>query len=491
MESGTDKSPSGLKEYIKAALKHDFKNLSVISAISASSREEADEELISLIKTLAEEYGEYISAAEKIVGELAESKRQIEELLEYKNLQEENLMKSRGLYSAIITNMADALIVIDGDKKIISFNSAFASMFMLDPGLFIKENCPGLILGMSIESVLGGGIIGLVNNVFKSYADTSAVPDGEKLFSSEISLGGGRTGRAMATPMFVKPSAAGPSQPVSDKSARIFSGAVITVRDTTEEKETESMKSDFIRLMSHALKAPLTSVIGFSEIAHKKFTESILPLIDTEDKKIKKISGQIEGNLSIIAEEGKNLASLISDVLDIAKIESGNTGWKEENFSIRPLIDYSMKLTSSLFQQKGLSGELEIEEDLPEAFGDKEKYTQIIMSIISNAIKHSNEGTIKLAAESCENGIMITVADCGAGITKEKAEKLFDKFRPGGDAFSDGSSGTGLGLHVCSHIIKHYGGKIWVESEESKGSTFRFTVPTGFRSSCKPHADVI
>lgn len=253
--------------------------------------------------------------------------------------------------------------------------------------------------------------------------------------------------------------------------------SVWVYQDISKEKEIDIMKTDFISTVSHELRTPLTSVMGFANIIRKKFKDSILPLLDIEDKKIKKTADQIGSNLDIIVSEGQRLTTLINDVLDIAKMEAGKIDWKDENFAVKDAIDRAIAATVSLLEQKGLNMITDIENNIPEILGDKDRFIQVIINLISNAVKFMNSGDIIIRAKVESGAILVSVKDQGIGISKENADKVFEKFKQVGDTLTDKPQGTGLGLPICKQIIGHYGGKIWVDSEEGKGSTFCFTVP--------------
>ena len=248
-------------------------------------------------------------------------------------------------------------------------------------------------------------------------------------------------------------------------------------QDISKEKEIDMMKTDFISTVSHELRTPLTSVMGFANIIRKKFKDSIMPLLDIEDKKTKKTADQIESNLDIIVSEGQRLTTLINDVLDIAKMEAGKIDWKDENFAVKDVIDHAIAATVSLLEQKGLNMITDIENNLPEISGDKDRFIQVIINLISNAVKFMDSGDITIRAKIEKGSIVVSVTDQGIGISKENADKVFEKFKQVGDTLTDKPQGTGLGLPICKQIIGHYGGKIWVDSEEGKGSAFCFTVP--------------
>ena len=248
-------------------------------------------------------------------------------------------------------------------------------------------------------------------------------------------------------------------------------------QDITKEKEVDMMKTDFISTVSHELRTPLTSILGFANIISKKFKDSVYPALNLEDKKIKKTADQIESNLGIIISEGQRLTSLINDVLDIAKMEAGKIEWKDERFTARYAVEHAVSATSSLFQEKKLGIVIDIEEGIPDIYADKDRFIQVIINLLSNAVKFTSYGDVTVGAKSFRDSVLISVSDKGTGISKENLTKIFEKFKQVGDTLTDKPKGTGLGLPICKQIVEHYGGKIWAESTEGKGSTFYFTAP--------------
>lgn len=251
-----------------------------------------------------------------------------------------------------------------------------------------------------------------------------------------------------------------------------------------KEKEIDSMKTDFISTVSHELRTPLTSVLGFAKIIKRRLNNEIFPHVKTEDKKIQRIINQVDDNIGIIISEGERLTKLINDVLDIAKMEAGKIEWKKEALSAGEIIERAATATSALFEQKGLRLVKDIEDGLPEITGDKDRLTQVMINLISNAVKFTDKGAITCRArkvwsekEELLDFVEISVIDTGVGIAKEDNWKVFEKFKQVGDVLTDKPTGTGLGLPICKQIVEHHGGRIWVESEHGRGSTFSFTLP--------------
>ena len=244
------------------------------------------------------------------------------------------------------------------------------------------------------------------------------------------------------------------------------------------EKANEA-KSAFLSTVSHELRTPLTSVLGFAKIIEKRLVEKIFPIVDKSDTKTGKIIGQITDNLHIVISEGERLTHLINDVLDLAKIEAGKMEWNQENVSMAEVAERAMAATTSLFDQKSLKLIKQIDDNLPDITGDKDKLIQVIINLISNSVKFTDKGSITCKVSKKKNEIVVSIIDTGIGIASDDFGAVFEQFKQvGGDTLTDKPKGTGLGLPICKEIVEHHGGRIWLESEVGKGSTFSFALPT-------------
>lgn len=243
------------------------------------------------------------------------------------------------------------------------------------------------------------------------------------------------------------------------------------------EKANEA-KSAFLSTVSHELRTPLTSVLGFAKIIRKRLDEKIFPIVDKSDKKTEKTISQISENLQVVISEGERLTHLINDVLDLAKIEAGKMEWSQENVSMPEVAERAIAATTSLFDQKALKLVKEIDTNLPEITGDKDKLIQVIINLISNSVKFTDKGTVTCRAYQEKDELIVSISDTGIGIAPEDYGAVFEQFKQvGGDTLTDKPKGTGLGLPICKEIVEHHGGRIWVESEVGKGSTFSFALP--------------
>ena len=227
-----------------------------------------------------------------------------------------------------------------------------------------------------------------------------------------------------------------------------------TQKQREKAEELDRLKSAFLANMSHEIRTPLNAIVGFSTL-----------LVDTDDPEEKKQF------VEIIQKNNELLLQLISDVLDLAKIESGIIELKLVEVDLRELCK---ELVVSMRIKVPAEVALCVASDLPSYIMrcDKVRLTQIISNFINNAIKHTSKGTIVLGYEVRQDEIEFSVTDTGDGMSPEVQQHVFDRFYKG-NSFKQG---TGLGLSICKSIIEQVGGKIGVESEEGKGSRFWFTL---------------
>ncbi|MBE9208205.1 PAS domain S-box protein [Nostoc sp. LEGE 06077] len=361
---------------------------------------------------------------------------------------QDTLAEAQGL-NAILDNLADALLVVDTSGQITHFNPAFLAMHGLT------------------ETVLKGHYQELpIAGLAYLIKQTQSHP--QEVFAAEIALVKERIGQAVATAIF--------KQTTVNEPATCF-GSALLIRDITAEKEVDKMKTDFISTVSHELRTPLTSVLGFASIIKEKLETDVFPMLITEDRKLQKTIKRVSDNLNIIVSEAERLTSLINDVLDIAKMEAGKVEWQMQPLDPGELLDWATTSTAGLFETNGLQLVSEIDPDVTQIVGDRNRLLQVLINLISNAVKFTQSGTITCRVKQQNDGVCISVIDTGIGIALEDQPKVFEKFRQVGDTLTDKPKGTGLGLPICKQIVEHHGGRIWVESEQGKGSIFSFLMP--------------
>jgi predicted ATPase/signal transduction histidine kinase/tRNA A-37 threonylcarbamoyl transferase component Bud32 len=243
-------------------------------------------------------------------------------------------------------------------------------------------------------------------------------------------------------------------------------------------RQANEAKSEFLSTISHELRTPLTSIIGFAKINEKRLEEKVFPKLSSDDPANEKLIKRIKSNNEVIISEGGRLTSLINELLDLAKIEAGKVEWHIEPANLLKVINQATLATDALFEQKpGIQLIKKLPEALPVAPIDKNRFIQVIINLISNAVKFTDSGSVTISASEQDRQIVVQVADTGSGIPPEYQDQVFEKFKQVKDQQLGKPKGTGLGLPICKEIVEYHGGRIWVESEVGKGSVFSFSVP--------------
>jgi signal transduction histidine kinase len=246
-------------------------------------------------------------------------------------------------------------------------------------------------------------------------------------------------------------------------------------------------KSEFLANVSHELRTPLTSIIGFTKIVRKRLDDVVLPALASarataaapDDPKLERAVRQVGENLGIVVVEGDRLTALVNDVLDLEKIEAGRMEFRHERVDVGEVVERATAATAALFESSGLALRVEVAAGLPPVDGDSHRLVQVVINLLSNAVKFTPSGSVTVRAAAADDGgsVVVSVADTGTGIAAEDRDRVFEQFAQAGDTLSETPRGTGLGLAICRQIVEHHGGRIWLESELSVGSTFSFSLP--------------
>jgi signal transduction histidine kinase len=223
-------------------------------------------------------------------------------------------------------------------------------------------------------------------------------------------------------------------------------------------------KSEFLANMSHELRTPLNAIIGFSEVLGERMFGEL------NEK-------QAEYTDDILT-SGRHLLSLINEILDLSKIEAGRMELEVATFDLPLAIDNARTFVRERAVKHGINLDVTIDERLGDFVGDERKIKQILLNLLSNAVKFTPEGgRIGINARHADGAVEISVSDTGIGIAPEDQARIFEEFRQVGGDYAKRIEGTGLGLTLAKKFVELHGGKIWVESEVGKGSTFTFTLP--------------
>ncbi len=229
--------------------------------------------------------------------------------------------------------------------------------------------------------------------------------------------------------------------------------------------ELARLKDEFVAAVSHELRTPLTSIRAFSEILHDH------PDLD---------AGERQRFLGLVIKESERLTRLINQVLDLAKLESGLAEWRTVDVDLRELVADAVGATSQIFKAQHVSVEATLPARVSLVRADRDRVMQVLLNLLSNAVKfcEPERGRVEVRlAQSDDATVRVDVADNGCGISREHQQVIFEKFRQVGDTLTQKPAGTGLGLAICRQIVSRLGGRLWVESEPGRGSTFSFTLP--------------
>ncbi|MEH1981662.1 MAG: ATP-binding protein [Nostoc sp.] len=369
------------------------------------------------------------------------------------NLLLRNLKASKQYIDQIVTSMADALLVTTLSGQIKKIN--YAAQILL------QYNEVELI-GQSITKVIKE-----VNNYPLIVADMECI---------DISHGQdiNTLVKEVETVCYTK---SGKTIPVAFSSSIVkteiehFQGYVYILRDITERKQAELAKQEFLAMISHEVRTPIASVSGMASL-----------LLYTE------LTAEQKNFVETIYTSGNSLLKIINDFLDFSKIQSGHLELEAEPFALRNCIHEALYMLGPTAREKGLKLTFLDTPELPTTIvGDITRLRQILINLISNAIKFTETGSIEVSVTTRKNSdinhsaantdeIQFSVKDTGIGIPRDRLERLFKAFSQVNSSINRQYGGTGLGLAICKQLCELMGGRIWVESELSVGSTFYFTI---------------
>ena len=232
---------------------------------------------------------------------------------------------------------------------------------------------------------------------------------------------------------------------------------------TQELRQADQMKSQFLASMSHELRTPLNAIMNFTEMVAMGMMGPVNE--DQED-----LLGQ---SLS----SSKHLLNLINDVLDISKIQAGKLNlFVEDNVDLSVELNTAVGMVEAMLRDKPVQLVQDIDNDLPLLTGDKRRIRQIVLNLLSNAAKFTDEGTITLSVKNRGDHVQLAVIDCGPGISPEMQEIIFEPFMQTPDGVKH-AEGTGLGLPITKSLVEAHGGQLWLESELGEGAAFYVTLP--------------
>jgi signal transduction histidine kinase len=231
-------------------------------------------------------------------------------------------------------------------------------------------------------------------------------------------------------------------------------------------------KSEFLANMSHELRTPMNAILGYTELIIDNIYGEV-------PEKIQSVLERVENN-------GRHLLGLINDVLDFSKIEAGRFTLTLTDYSMQDVIETVLTSVEALATEKNLDLKVTAPKDLMTGKGDEQRIAQVLLNLIGNAIKFTEEGEVIVEASVSNETFLISVSDTGPGLSEANQKKIFEEFHQADGSSTREKGGTGLGLSISKKIVEMHGGRIWVDSIPRKGSTFRFTLPVRVERQMEP-----
>jgi len=384
---------------------------------------------------------------------------------------EESLAESEQRLMDIIDFLPDATFVIDRDGKVVAWNKAIEAM----TGILAKD----MIGKGNYEYALpfyGTRRPILIDLILKADRDIeSGYNQIEK--KGSVLRGESYMPNMQGGIVYLLGSAA----VLYDSAGNVF-GAIESIRDITEKKQAEDRlieakeaaeaavrsKSDFLANMSHEIRTPLNAVLGLTGL-----------LLNSD------LSAQERDYVETVRSSGNTLLSVINEILDYSKIESGKMELESQPFHLRECIAVAVDLVKAAADQKGLVVKYELDQSIPEYFkGDVTRLRQVLVNLLGNAVKFTHDGTIDIsvigtpivAPDGKQYELHFSISDTGIGIPEEKMDRLFQSFSQVDSTTTRKYGGTGLGLAISRRLVELMAGEIWVVSKPGLGSTFHFTI---------------
>ena len=329
----------------------------------------------------------------------------------------------RSRLESVFNNIHDSVMILDDDKKILLANPAMCKAFGLDQ-----------------KSAVGKPVLDVLAHP-DMQALVTRTNDDDPLKYHEVNFADGRVSNAQIAP-------------VRDV------GYAITMQDITNLKEIDRMRSEFVNTVSHDLRSPLTSVIGYAELVER--------------------AGSLNDNqrdfLNRIQESVQHITALINDLLDLGSIEAGLDN-RREYIQLEGILRYTLEMLQGQIKSKHIKVHTEVAPSMPALRANPIRLRQVLDNVVGNAIKYSNaDGEVKISIHSEGEQVIMQVTDQGPGISSADQPHIFDKFYRGSNISSE-FVGSGLGLAIVKTIVENHQGRIWLESTLGKGSSFFIVLP--------------
>jgi signal transduction histidine kinase len=319
-----------------------------------------------------------------------------------------------------------------------------ASSFASSRALFIGVAAGALVLALTLGFVLSWSLIGPIQNIDGRVA---SIASGD--FSGRVEVENRDELGALGTNV----------NRMNDELRRLY----------TELEAASQHKSEFLANMSHELRTPLNAIIGFSQVLR--------------DEMVGSVNEKQAEYLDDIISSGNHLLSLINDVLDLSKVEAGQVELQMHPFSLREALERGVVMVRERATEDGIRVAFAADPEVDVVDGDERRIKQVIFNLLSNAVKFTpTGGEVDVSATRANGEVRVSVADTGPGIALEDRDRIFEEFQQSETGVAQ-REGTGLGLALSKRYVELHGGRIWLESEVGRGSTFTFALPAGSSTS--------
>lgn len=368
-------------------------------------------------------------ASEDEIGALAdEFNEMILKLKEYEKINVKKLVMEKEKSEAVVNNLSGPLIVTDQDNKIVLINEAAKDLFSIEKDVIDTH---------FLEVIQSEKLFEYIKDPKEKEDNTFVIKKDEKERHYRIS-----------------------TNQVRDEEEE-YQFTVTLLEDITRLKEIDNMKSEFVSTVSHEFRTPLTSMnMGLSMVINEDTGE-----LNEEQREL----------LEAAYEDVERLTELVSDLLDLSKIESGKIEMEFDKTDVNNIIEKTLSPFYKQAEEKDMELVFKKSKEKIFAWADPAKISWVISNLVGNALRYADQGKIKVSSEVKGRRVLVSVEDNGPGIPDEYQHKIFEKFVRAGNNKEE-KSGTGLGLAISKEIITAHNGRIWVDSEEGEGSKFSFYI---------------
>lgn len=273
---------------------------------------------------------------------------------------------------------------------------------------------------------------------------------------------------------------------IEERTAELVERSQDLEQANAELTKLDELKTAVLNTVSHDLRTPLTSVLGFCKLIDRDFNRHFLPLAMENGSgcrasdELRAKGERIRTNLTIIGQEGERLTRLVNDFLDLSKLESGGAIWNDDFLDPAALIERAVPVLRGYFTDPAVTFEIDVAGPLPRIKADPDRLLQVLGNLVGNGAKFTGRGTVRLSASTTDHGwLRVAVSDTGLGIAPEHLARVFETFyQVRGDTINGHDRrGSGMGLAICRRIVERYGGTITAQSTPGQGSVFIFTLP--------------